>query len=423
MKRIICAAVAILSSLTAYASENEPVIGAATVESTEAAEVVRLIVSPAPQSIDHKIICGEDSIRVRLGIANSTRNIKHLDVPPEGTMKSVRIVPRRGYNSVIQIFPRRQPLSTCSRTTFMMLGDEAIISTAYTGWDKERRKRILGIIESQKKRKLKEASEQRDKELLIQSNAPSIPDSLIDENNPSLKPTPPKSEEHVKKASAPFLKPKLAKKQTGSVAADNKTKKSSANSQIGRNTHLESNVFRFSIAFIIAAVVAGIAWYLKRRKRFGDTPTDNIEILSSRRVGPKQQLILAAVQDAKFLLAISDKNVSTLGMIPDEHATRKQEKTNHNNLLKAIAAVNKPDIVPPDKEETIQPVDILAKEQSEPAQRFQTQFRNAVKAAIHGEVSPTGRKDSVSNAAGLIAMARMRSNIKRDEDHAPTLEA
>ncbi len=383
------------------ADEDRPTIAAAVVESMPSAEVVRLVVSPPMMDLSHKIICGDESIRIRLGgVASRRRNIENLSVPEHGPMKRVRIVPRGSAGSVVQIYPRRRALATCSRTTLISMGGEIVISTALSQLDKTIKERLV-------------ASENQ----TIQERAETAGDE--EKHNISEKQPTPSDQKSAKKAAAKpvglFAK-KKSKSSPKNEPADNDAPIGAADSEF------EMNAVRLLTAFGFVAVITGLAMYVKRRKRRVGEGGDTIEIISSKRLGARQQLVLASVQDTKFLLAVGEKSVSTLGVVPDENRPTAVDDELPRETVGNVQEAE-PALAQWIKEQQLKQREESEADRPAASSSFNQQFNNAVNAALAVDDLTPRDENGLSNAAGLIAMARMRADIKRNADRTPVVEA
>ncbi|MCP4606246.1 MAG: flagellar biosynthetic protein FliO [Proteobacteria bacterium] len=389
------------------AREGKPTVAAAAVESTELAEIVRLVVSPPLDNLSYKIVCGEESIRVRLnGVASRRKRAESLPVPKQGPMKKVRIASRGSAGSVVQIFPWFQPLDACSRTTLVTLGGEIIISFALSSMEIARQEKIL-------KSSNKAVTRERDvSPALYNRSANEAGQPQLSDKDKKRKAT----KKATKKETAPLFPLTASKKSKGQSKASN-------SGQLGlSDTDIESDAVRFMAGFGFAAIVAGLALYLKRRKQGMAVSGDTIEILSSKRLGARQQLVLASVQDTKFLLAIGEKSVSTLGIVPDGSQGLPPTKALPN------AVMNRSDELELSFNELVgneppRPVENSADEKQGTSEHFQKEFKSAIRAALAADDLPAQSEDGLSNAAGLIAMARMRADLKQKAKQTPVVEA
>ncbi len=384
-----------------------PTITAAVVEETPTAHLIRLVVYPPQDELQSKMICGHDSIRIRLpDIRAKSRKVDYIPVVKGGPLKFVRIVPRSGNGSVVQLFTRGRALAACARTTTMQRGGEIVISMSLTQTvQPPDRTEAAAPVATAKWSKGSAPAGRTDALATGKRDAPIAPvksDSAapVDEET---KETPAKSG---------FLNLASNKK----TAADPSNGKAVA----------EPGVMQYAWGFLFAGVVAAAAFWVKRRKQKKiSMGGESIEILSSKRLGAHQRLLLAKVQGTKFLLAVGDKTVTTLGQVP-EHGDQP--------------------VVPADEfQEAAVPADPL------PANQFQTELERSLtqavaraKAAAPPPTAPPVAAPPVaapptaapkidtlkqsnaavpSNVSGLIAMARMRADLKQSRQYETTAEA
>jgi len=383
------------AACTAFAAEK-PSILAGVVEHTGSAEVVRLVVSPAVQSIEEKIVCAEGMIRVRLdGITNRGQEIQELRVPSGGPIRRVRIVERNPSNSVVQLYPRHNPQGTCSRTTVAAFGKEIVISTTFTASEAARlNPRPLD------KAAAPSAKRGADRAAGNEDAAPAI--APAGASNPSNGTAPEKEEEGL-----------VFKKRDN--AADNATSPAMGTSAL--------DTPKLAFGFGFAALAAGLALYLKKKKKFSAPDLDSIDILSTRRLGARQQLVLVSVQGVRFLLAVAEKSVTSLGVVSEDDGGMRRlpaptpetpQMSVESTLETLIGEASRRAVrneVPPSK--AAAPV------------TFDSELRRALDHTALGadKPAPQARFDSASNAAGLVALARMRANLKKSTGRSQVFEA
>ncbi len=404
---LIAIVVLVIQPMGARATEGKPTIIASSVEDTGATEVVRMVVSPSLKYFEHKIICSNESIRVRLnGIGSRSKEIEDLTVPVAGPMRHVRIVPRGKMGSVVQLYPRRRPLAACGRTTLIALDNEIVISTALSKSDKIRRKRILGIapkpvelVDNKAQPKTRNADEDKK------------PVAATEKSNPN-----PKAQ--AKKAASPYP----SGKGGGFLRKGSKSKKEDIPAKAG--SELDSNMMRIALGFGFAAIIAGVALLVKRRKGGLSGNGDTIEILSSKRLGAHQQLVLASVQGTKFLLAVGEKSVSTLGQVRDDVEPLRSDETifgGDESPPPSSEQSVKDRIIQELQSQSMDPA--MIESDGDPSIPFHTGFKKAINAVQNTDGYSPPVNGDLSNAAGLIAMARMRANLRQNSKHIPTAEA
>jgi flagellar protein FliO/FliZ len=62
----------------------------------------------------------------------------------------------------------------------------------------------------------------------------------------------------------------------------------------------------------IVALIAGLAWLMKRMRGFGIAGHDRIQVLSERALGPKERCVLVRVGATDMLIGVASGNVRTL---------------------------------------------------------------------------------------------------------------
>jgi len=67
---------------------------------------------------------------------------------------------------------------------------------------------------------------------------------------------------------------------------------------------------------VIVALIAGLAWLLKRTRGFGAGTQERIQVLSSRTLGPKERCVLVRVGDTDILVGVAAGSVNTLHVFP-----------------------------------------------------------------------------------------------------------
>ncbi|HEU4780685.1 MAG TPA: flagellar biosynthetic protein FliO [Steroidobacteraceae bacterium] len=73
---------------------------------------------------------------------------------------------------------------------------------------------------------------------------------------------------------------------------------------------------------VIVALIAGLAWLMKRMRGFGMTGHDRIQVLSERAVGPKERCVLVRVGTTDILIGVASGNVRTLHVFPEGAITQ-----------------------------------------------------------------------------------------------------
>jgi len=67
----------------------------------------------------------------------------------------------------------------------------------------------------------------------------------------------------------------------------------------------------------IVALIAGLAWAMKRMRGFGVAGQDRIQVLSERALGPKERCVLVRVGATEILVGVAAGAVSTLHVFPE----------------------------------------------------------------------------------------------------------
>jgi flagellar protein FliO/FliZ len=67
----------------------------------------------------------------------------------------------------------------------------------------------------------------------------------------------------------------------------------------------------------IVALIAGLAWLMKRMRGFGMAGHDRIQVLSERALGPKERCVLVRVGATEILIGVASGAVSTLHVFPE----------------------------------------------------------------------------------------------------------
>jgi flagellar protein FliO/FliZ len=71
----------------------------------------------------------------------------------------------------------------------------------------------------------------------------------------------------------------------------------------------------------IVALIAGLAWLMKRMRGFGAIGQDRIQVLSERALGPKERCVLVRVGATDILIGVAAGNVNTLHVFPEGTTT------------------------------------------------------------------------------------------------------
>ena len=71
----------------------------------------------------------------------------------------------------------------------------------------------------------------------------------------------------------------------------------------------------------IVALIAGLAWVMKRMRGFGIAGHDRIQVLSERALGPKERCVLVRIGNTDILVGVASGGVSTLHVFPEGAVT------------------------------------------------------------------------------------------------------
>ena len=72
----------------------------------------------------------------------------------------------------------------------------------------------------------------------------------------------------------------------------------------------------------IVALIAGLAWVMKRTRGFGTAGRDRIQVLSERALGPKERCVLVRVGTTEILVGVAAGSVNTLHVFPEGAVTQ-----------------------------------------------------------------------------------------------------
>jgi flagellar protein FliO/FliZ len=81
----------------------------------------------------------------------------------------------------------------------------------------------------------------------------------------------------------------------------------------------------------IVALIAGLAWVLKRMRGFGTAGHDRIQVLSERALGPKERCVLVRVGGTDILVGVATGSVNTLHVFPQGASTEPAESAAPGN--------------------------------------------------------------------------------------------
>jgi flagellar protein FliO/FliZ len=81
-------------------------------------------------------------------------------------------------------------------------------------------------------------------------------------------------------------------------------------------------LFEVTLALLaIVALIAGLAWLLKRARGFGVAGRDRIQVLSERALGPKERCVLVRVGATEILIGVATGSVTALHVFPEGAVT------------------------------------------------------------------------------------------------------
>ena len=72
----------------------------------------------------------------------------------------------------------------------------------------------------------------------------------------------------------------------------------------------------------IVALIAGLAWLMKRMRGFGTVGHDRIQVLGERALGPKERCVLVRVGGTDILVGVATGSVNTLHVFPEGAITQ-----------------------------------------------------------------------------------------------------
>jgi flagellar protein FliO/FliZ len=67
----------------------------------------------------------------------------------------------------------------------------------------------------------------------------------------------------------------------------------------------------------IVALIAGLAWLMRRMRGFGIAGHDRIQVLGERAMGPKERCVLVRVGATEILVGVASGSVTTLHVFPE----------------------------------------------------------------------------------------------------------
>lgn len=355
-----------LAAAQAGAVPERPAIREIAVELNDTAEIVRVAVTPEARRVEPRVVCDAELVRVRLdGVAARGKDVEEVDVPARGPIRHARVVPRTGGDSVVQLSVGRRTAGVCSRVGALNIGGQIVISLALAPADLARMK------------ELSKPEPEPVAAVPVKEAAAPLP-------VPAKEPAP---------VASPARVPHVGKAGQGGAAEAMPRLARSAAPATGQRSGDDTFLLRLFGGFAFVALCAAVAYVLKRRGARSIVAGESIEILSTKRLGAHQQLVLASVQGVKFLLAVSDKTVSTLGTVG---AREDQEPAKPRPS-------RRPGGRAPQHEE--------AGGELVPDSPFARELENQVGATLSAAAAQRAGSNP-SNVDGLIAMARMRAGYK-----------
>jgi flagellar biogenesis protein FliO len=403
-----------------------PVFTQASVLEDDLNSVVRLGTTENTTEVDTDVDCGNSMIRVRFqGLAARQSNgVENLALPDTSPFHTVRVVSRGKTTTVVQLVPKGSVRMACQRIRAVVSADGVSIVYRLTERDQSRREAILAQTASVASKPEPKAAP------AMAAESPSGP-AGTDVGTEASKTAP--------NPEVQGSKPLFGKEKDNLPTAESTSIQESPALAAGSGP----NPLLAALGCAFAGLLALAAFIVKRKGKKGGAlvDMDSIEILSSKRLGARQSLVLAAVGNKRFLLAVSDKAVSTLGEVADEDALEPAVPWSLDTPLP-----NRRHAGVPESKERTQPASGPASQEppekdprellrqllntnAAPEPVFERELRAALGTALPNEpVRPSrnlseSTSDGISsNAAGLIAMARMRANMRR-KPNGPTAQA
>ena len=81
-------------------------------------------------------------------------------------------------------------------------------------------------------------------------------------------------------------------------------------------------LFEVTLALLaIVALIAGLAWLMKRMRGFSVAGHDRVQVLSERALGPKERCVLVRVGATEILIGVAAGSVNTLHVFPEGAVT------------------------------------------------------------------------------------------------------
>jgi flagellar biogenesis protein FliO len=169
------------------------------------------------------------------------------------------------------------------------------------------------------------------------------------------------------------------------------------------------------VAFMV--FLGGIAWYVKRRRGKGGVgrPTPRIDVVSAKRIGPRQSLLLIEVGGKTLLVGATEKGMSRLATIEAESLTEELAEGLDDERFELESAEEYAPVEPKKRsnraelERELKRSGITEKETVS-----SIGFAQAYRGASSGRPAPTGLTD-------LLVAARQSSKQQKAETPAPSI--
>ncbi|MBN2802942.1 MAG: FliO/MopB family protein [Deltaproteobacteria bacterium] len=421
-------------------------------EATPASDIIRLKVSDVPDDFQPKVICDNGLIRIRMmGLElDDSDSMESVATPDNSPIDKIRLVPKQAGGTIAQLFVSHNALSICSLTNAFVVNGEVVISVGLDNRHIAARKEAVNILKQAENKEIKKVVSEKPKNSLISK--------LLSEDDAS--------EKNIKSNKKDLNAVDLA---LAAVTADNnnsgdhpeqKGAKNEKKSQLLSDTSEGPGQVQVAAAILFILLIAGAALYLKRNKLARAGNDANIDILSSKRISAKQQLVVAEVQGTRFLLGISENSVNTLGTLmgndtaqfPVPNVDNTQNMKSFNFNTSAYSNGVKSDNI--EKSFTFEDRGAEPKGSSYNSNKYnESGFEGALNSSLrqnthtvpgYNSFSNAGSKMSSnigsnkghnfsnninvnsntgSNAAGLMALARMRADIEAAANQTPKMQA
>lgn len=346
----------------------------------------------------------------------------------------MRLVPQIQHKSVLQIHPRGSALEACARTTVMTLEGNLVVSVALSDSQKQRRMKLLKAQEETKE----VLAQQRENVAPTSADNNSGTDTRSGNSLSSTGSVTKAGARKTETSEASSTPPSSGKKSLAGTIFD----KSETSKTLKTQKEVNSQNMKYAGGLIFAALIGFMAWYMKKRRNRFNIDEDNIDILSSKRLSTHQTLMVARVNGSRFLLAVGDKAVTSLGLIPVEgQGTQDLARNIRADVSSAVkeSLAKEPKISATPYSE-IKDDHEMHGESSDATSNFGSNFQQAIEKIVRERNNPARRersyndapsvpdskalsdaisqKESPSNVSGLISMARMRAALENNSTSA-----